>query len=385
MEKVELSLCLKKFYAAARKQDGSEFKVSTLRAIRSAIDRYLKQPPQNKPWSIIGDPVFEQANKTLNAICKKLTREGKVGPVIHKHPITSEQLQKLYESGELTDYDSKNPRKLLQTAWFYVTFYFGKRGRENQRKLTKDMLVLHTTAQGRRYFEFRRDRLLGTKNHQGGLNDNTDESDGKMFEVVNSRRCPVKTIENFLSHLHPTQQVLFQRPREMSTKFQPDKDEIWYSNSPLGECSLANMMKTISKAAGIIPHLTNHCVRATSVTVLSDSNVEARHIKAVTGHKSDTSIQAYNARASFQQKENMSNILSRFISGDADQSTRNIVAALETTSSKVSLPTTSTLTVMPLSLNNENIQKETNIEMRGPQSYSFHGCTVSIVNNNYSS
>jgi hypothetical protein len=51
----------------------------------------------------------------------------------------------------------------------------------------------------------------------------------------------------------------------------------------------------------------------------------------------------------------------------------NSVAALETSSSKES---TSTVTVMPLSLNNENLQNETNIQMRGPQSYSFHGCRI---------
>ena len=49
--------------------------------------------------------------------------------------------------------------------------------------------------------------------------------------------------------------------------------------------------------------------------LLSDHNVEARHIKVVTGHKSTTSIESYNARASLQQKENMSNILSRFVFG----------------------------------------------------------------------
>ena len=76
-------------------------------------------------------------------------------------------------------------------------------------------------------------------------------------------------------------------------------------------------MKTMSLAASIVPHLTNHCVRATSVTVLSDHNVEARQIKVVTGHKSTTSIESYNARASLQQKENMSNILSRFVAGDS--------------------------------------------------------------------
>ena len=56
---------------------------------------------------------------------------------------------------------------------------------------------------------------------------------------------------------------------------------------------LANMMKTMSTAARITPRLTNHCVRATAVTVLSDHNVETRHIKAVTGHKSDNSIEYF--------------------------------------------------------------------------------------------
>jgi len=76
-------------------------------------------------------------------------------------------------------------------------------------------------------------------------------------------------------------------------------------------------MKNMSTSTGIAPQLTNHCVRATSVTVLSDHNIEARHIKAVTGHKSDNSIESYCSWASFQQKENMSSILSGFISGDS--------------------------------------------------------------------
>ena len=75
-------------------------------------------------------------------------------------------------------------------------------------------------------------------------------------------------------------------------------------------------MKMMCTAAGITPHLTNDCVRATAVTVLSDLNVEARHIKAVTGPKSESAIESYNVRASSPQKENMSNILSGFVSGE---------------------------------------------------------------------
>jgi len=68
------------------------------------------------------------------------------------------------------------------------------------------------------------------------------------------------------------------------------------------------MMTAMCTAAGITLHLINHCVRAMAVMVLSDHNVEAKHIKAATGHKSDSAIESYNARASFPQKENMSNI-----------------------------------------------------------------------------
>ena len=168
----------------------------------------------------------------LNAICKQMMQDWKVGRTIHKNPITSKQLQQLYETGQLGEWDTLDPSQLLRTAWFYITFYFCKRGRENQRKLTSDMLVLRSTPQWRHYYEFR--SHFASKNHQGGLTDNPDEAEGKMFEVPKSKRCPVKTLESFLKHLNPNLQALFQRPREVSTKFQPQKDEVWYCNSPVG-------------------------------------------------------------------------------------------------------------------------------------------------------
>ena len=126
----------------------------------------------------------------------------------------------------------------------------------------------------------------------------------------------MKTIENFIKHLYPKLDCLFQPTKELPGKFNPENETVWYCYSLVGQSALANMMKTIIKAAGITPHPSNHCVRATAVTVLSDSNVEARHIKAVTRHKSDSLIESYDARASFHQKENMSNILSGFVSGE---------------------------------------------------------------------
>ena len=76
---------------SVRQTNGEPFKVSSLKAIRAAIDRYLKQAPINKPGSIVGDYEFKKANDTLNAVCKNLMKDGKVRLVVHKTPITSEQ------------------------------------------------------------------------------------------------------------------------------------------------------------------------------------------------------------------------------------------------------------------------------------------------------
>ena len=131
-----------------------------------------------------------------------------------------------------------------------------------------------------------------TKNHQGGLSDAEDESDAKIFAVQESATCPVKTIKNYLSHLNPKLDCLFQRPRE-ARSFKPGEDKVWYCNSPLGVKILDSMLKLMSSRSGIQPHLTNHCLRATSVTVLSDNNCKTRHIKSVTDLKSDNSIKSF--------------------------------------------------------------------------------------------
>ena len=126
-------------------KDGSHFKVSSLKAIRVAIGRYLHQNPHNKPWSIVGDREFNKASETLNAVCKDMLKRGQVSPVVHKALITSKQLQKLYQSQKLGEATTTNPMRLLQTAWFYVPLYFDKCGRESQ------MLCLCQPPEGRQY------------------------------------------------------------------------------------------------------------------------------------------------------------------------------------------------------------------------------------------
>jgi hypothetical protein len=227
---------------SVRQKDGSYYKASSLRSIRAGIDRYLQSPEIRKCFSITTDPAFIPANKTLDAFLKTLRKEGKVAGVVHKETLTREVVEQLFRSGQLGPYDSQCPTQLQNTVWFYNSLFFGKRGRENQRKMTKEMLVLRRTPGGREYYEINRSvagALPSTKNHQGGIKDEEDESNAKMFDSPGSPRCPVETVKNYILHLHPEAEFFFQKPRAVEAKkFNPDDEQIWYCKAPLGERSL---------------------------------------------------------------------------------------------------------------------------------------------------
>ena len=152
-----------------------------------------------------------------------------------KKAISKQQVERLFQSGELGTADTKDPAQLQRTAWLYLGIYFGRRGRENQRHMKPAMLALRATPQGEEYFELNREfpgPLPATTNHQGGLSDTEDESDVKIFAVPESTKCRVQTIKNYLSHLNPKLDCLFQRRRE-ARAFKPGEDKVWYCNLSL--------------------------------------------------------------------------------------------------------------------------------------------------------
>ena len=121
---------------------------------------------------------------------------------------------------------------------------------------------------------------------------------------------PDESHKNYLSHLNPKLDCLFPSVHEKLEAL-----NLARIKSPLGVNILGWMLKLMSSRAGTQPHLTNHCLRAISVTVHSDNNCETRHIKSVTGHKSDNSIESYNDRPSLDQQKKMSEALSSFLHG----------------------------------------------------------------------
>ena len=112
---------------------------------------------------------------------------------------------------------------------------------------------------------------------------------GMMFEKA-GLHCPVTSLVLYIKHHNPKNEFLFQRPKKGS---KIGVDDVCFDNMEVGERTLGEKMKCISKEAELSKDYTNHSIRATSVTILDKCGYEVRHIMAVSGHKSESSIRSY--------------------------------------------------------------------------------------------
>ena len=181
-------------------------------------------------------------------------------------------------------------------------------------------------------------------------------------------------------------EFLFQRPRVVSNKFNPEMDTVWFL-IVIHHLESVMYLSSMSLNAEINPPLSNHCVRATSVTILSDANVETRHIKCITGHKSGTSIESYSTEPSFQQKEKMSAILNNFVGGENFQIGEANSVDIPQSCPVVPRPPLENLSlsvnVQQLSTSTTTLSIRQALFQASAPNFQFQGCSVTTVNNNY--
>ena len=182
--------------------------------------------------------------------------------------------------------------------------YLIRRGRENLRLMTKDTFSVSCDATGKRFIS----QQLSELDKKHSIHDDGHETpgDGRIYES-GGKMCPVKTFEKYLSHLHPMENSLWQRPLEKVNT------GIWYYRAPLGEKTLGSMMVNISLKYKLSERYTNHSVRVTSLQLLDDNGVEGRHICKISGHKSTDSLNSYARKLSSARKRNISSIISTHV------------------------------------------------------------------------
>lgn len=178
--------------------------------------------------------------------------------------------------------------------------YFCNRGRENLRDIKKSDFIFDENDN----FIVMRDVV--TKNHKGDVAD--EESQGGRIYKTGKTSCPFLLFQKYLSVLHPDSSVFFQRPKLRINS----ESTVWYDNSPLGCNTLGTKWKKLSVEAKWSKSYMNHCLRATSITILNE--FEARHVMTVSGNKSETSLRHY-ARTSEHQREKMALTIAEAVTG----------------------------------------------------------------------
>ena len=156
------------------------------------------------------------------------------------------------------------------------------------------------------------------KNNPGGLADE-DESDAKIFPVPVSDSCRVKNAQDLPGPSQSNVRCSVSETKRWSKQKVQTRRRQNLVSAPLGTTTLDNMMKDMSKRAGIELHHTNHCLRAMSVTVPCNHICETRHIKSITGDKSDHAVESYNERPSMKQQQQMSLVLSDLLQGKENE------------------------------------------------------------------
>lgn len=80
--------------------------------------------------------------------------------------------------------------------------------------------------------------------------------------------------------------------------------DLWYTK-PLAKRSINGFMSDISKSSKYMNTCTPHCLRATSITAMSDQEFVSRQKMYMSGHRYEASYKTYNLHLSDEQKRSV--------------------------------------------------------------------------------
>ena len=294
---------LRFFYSKLEKKNNELYTPSTLVCIRASIQRHLDQTTHGG-IDIRKDKIFQKSNNVLKKKASMFL-ENKCGKIEGFPAIEEKDMIKINHY-----FDQSTPSILQQQVWFNITYHLGLRGREAQRHLTTDSLVIKEDSDGKRFVALAHDFITKNTKASQALNRNDFETirQARMYELgMGDKLCPVKAFEIYLQKIGSLNgNVLFPK---CCTKNQISRTQQWYSNAVIGKNTLGTMMKTISKEAGLSKIYTNHSIRVTTVNVLKEAGYTNDKIQGITGHRSDSSVTRYCRKRKDSVMREMSNDL----------------------------------------------------------------------------
>ena len=302
-EKKCLDEILQSYWPSLRTISAEEYSASTLQSHRQLLKMSLKNEMN---IDIINEMEFSESNIVFDNYTKSLKSKGK-GCIKHYKNLDPDDIVKV-----VTSLNPDDPEELQLFSWFYIQLFFCLRGEENTDRMKKLDLIFETTKDNLEVISLRNNE---TKNHKE-LTEDAD-SGGKIVEEKGSVKCPVRIMKTYLSKLNPENDFLWQKPLNC-TKNNPSIK--WYANQKVGHNKLGQFMKIISKRCNLSDIYTNHCVRGTLCSILGDLGYDDTNVKAISKHKSISSLALYK-RTSFNKKVEMASQINSLagISGEVSQ------------------------------------------------------------------
>lgn len=308
-----LATKLRRFYCEAKPKSTSKrseeltyvqaenYHKNSLKSIRSAINRYLQD--LKRSMDIVRDKDFKSANHTLDGMLKEMTKTGESRATNHKPVIHPEDLERISSYFLSAPY---NPIVLRQCVWYHLSIHLVTRGLEFHHQLRTDSFLFQKDENNRQYVTLCHETQQ--KNFQGGIRSEEALSGKRIYEVPESEICPVKMLRLLLSKTDSSALSLFNSCFK-DALHNPSAD-LWYTSKPLAKRSFSGFMSDICKSSKCMNTYTPHCLRATSITAMSDQGFESRQIMYMSGHRCEASLKTYNRHLSDEQKRSVSSCLS---------------------------------------------------------------------------
>ena len=291
---VEMNAYLCEFFMRLNKEDGTPFEPSTYKGMRHSIERHLKEI--GYPEHDLNSPCYEKLRSTINAKGAIAKAAGKGNRPNRAMPLTSEDEDRMWESGAFGDL---SPKALLRALWWGFTTGFGLRGVDEHRQMKWEDVELKQTTDGT-YLEYTE---RATKTRRGTGSGRSFKP--KIFctcEEEKNPRCMVELYRSYQLKREGIEHDAFY----LAVNFSAGAGDTpkWYKNQPLGVHSISSLMKDAAHEAGLSgKRITNHSGRKTGVKRLLDENVSPQYIAQLTGHKSVGSLASYAEADIIMQKK----------------------------------------------------------------------------------
>ncbi len=303
LEKSTLSYTLCCLITEIKKISGEDFPPKTLYEMIICVQMYLET--HTIFWKLLDDtnPAFTQLKFTCNNIIKERASGG-LGSVVRQAEVLSyEDEDFLWQNGYL---GTLNPEQLLRTLVFVLGIHCALRAGGEHHNLCSmgfNSQFYYTFPDGIRHIVYNED--LGQKTNKGGLcHKKIKSKEVTIFLNLEDRsQCPVSIFYKYHSRL-PLKcncSALYLRPRKVFT------DDAWFQDSPVGINKLCNVVKDLTREAGLNGNFTNYSLRLMAATCLYQGGVEEQVICELTGHHS-LSIQLYKCTHD-SQKMHASDVL----------------------------------------------------------------------------